>query len=782
MAARNSPGAPGSGQAARVFDLAFTVPALLMVAGAGLAQALWGSLISAGNGIGWDGEAYARYAMDFGGQVLGGKVDAYRLQRVLPSGIVHLLLRAFSLPRDAPHVVSGFLALNLALLAASVPVWRSICRAAHVSDSGRWLGLLLLFVSFANLRMPYYYPVLTDTTAFALGGLLVYFHLVDSVPGMLVCLGLGAFTFPTFLIVGAPLVLFPRGSLGPPRPAGRARVWVVSFGIAVYLAGLLAVLPAMQNPPNGYRPWTERGLLVGLPLTLAYLIAAYASLFDHQALFDWRTYAARVRPPRVLAWLALAAAAFGLVAAFASSRRPPADVQRYVSSLLFLPVVQPAISLVAHTVYFGLLVPILVVNWTRASRKAHELGPGLVLFVTAFLALGLHSESRQLQHGLVAFTLLAVLAVEDVRWPSWAGWLLSVLALVGSKVWLDLNGTGFAVGDSPNSFPAQNFFGNLGPWMTDETYRIHAVAVAGVALSVVALRFFERPATEAEIAAARPAPRRLVLAACGVIALLATLEGAARLALRLRPENEQSAPSPDANKAPLQLRLQQTGCRAEVLGPQDLQAAGSRDAADLAVLLVSAADLCRLASGDADKQVQPPQPRHPLRHSAALRVLSNATQQWSPPLHRRLAALGIVERGAPPRDLCVYGPTPEAGAVWGLTSTLLIEWRQAFEKTGGRVVVLYVPARFEIEEQAWQDTLDRYRMSPRFWSRTKPLDRLRPLLAERGVTLVDPTPELRAAKSGYLEHPFSWTPAGHAAAAAALRRALGEGCGARSRN
>jgi len=746
-----SPGPPP----APALDLAFTVPALLLVACAGLAQALWGSLISAGNGIGWDGEEYARYAMDFGGQVFGGKIDGYRLQRVLPSGIVHVLLSALGLPRDPRHVVAGFAALNLALLTASVFVWRAICRAASVSASGRWLGFLLLFVSFANLRMPYYYPVLTDTTAFALGGLLVYFHLVDSVPGMLVCLGLGAFTFPTFLILGAPLLVFPRGSLGPVNPAGRPRAWAVGAIVTVYLAGLALVLPAMRNPPNAYRPWTERGLVLGVPIVLGYLIAAYGGLFDHKALFDWRSYAARLRPRRALAWLVLAAFVGALVATFASTRRPPADVRTYLSSLLFLPVVQPAISLVAHTVYFGWLAPLLIVNWRRASRAAHELGLGLVLFVGAFLALALNSESRQLQHGVAAFTLLMVLGSEGVRWPRWAAFVLALGAIVGSKLWLDLNGAGFAVGDSPSSYPAQNFFGNLGPWMNTETYRVHAGAAA-VALSVaLVLRFLQRPATAAEIADPRPAPRRLVLAACGVLALLGLLEGAARLALSARTRDA-AAPSRDSA---LQLGLRGAGCQAQVVGLDTAPAPST----ELVIVRVSAAELCGLDG--ARPHTISPLPRHPWRHSAALRILSNATHSSSPPLHRRLAALGIVERPAPPRELCAYGPSPEAETAWGLASARLAEWRQQIEKSGARVVVLYVPARFENDEKAWQDTLDRYRMSPRFWSRTKPLDRLRPLLAELRIPLVDPTPELRASRADSDD-----------AMAATLARALGESC------
>ena len=98
-----------------------------------------------------------------------------------------------------------------------------------------------------------------------------------------------------------------------------------------------------------------------------------------RSLFDVRSYARRFRPRRALAWLALAAAVFAVVSLLASSRRPPADAERYLSSLLFLPIVEPAISLVApflsgadaattiallglHLVAAAVMIPVLTRN------------------------------------------------------------------------------------------------------------------------------------------------------------------------------------------------------------------------------------------------------------------------------------------------------------------------------------------------------------------------------------------------------------------------------------
>ena len=165
----------------------------------------------------------------------------------------------------------------------------------------------------------------------------------------------------------------------------------------------------------------------------------------------------------------------------------------------------------------------------------------------------------------------------------------------------------------------------------------------------------------------------------------------------------------------------------------------------------------------------------PWHGSVALRLLSNRTVDSRPRLHRLLARLGLVEpvSAEPARELWPFGRdhAREVNDMWERTRYLLAALKADVEAHGGRLAVLYVPVRFEVNDAVWELTRDRYRMGRR-WDRDAVFARLRSLCEELGVTLVDPRDELRSqeatAAPAYYTRDVHWTAAGNAVAARAL--------------
>jgi hypothetical protein len=848
------------------------VIALALVLGAGIAQWHWGERIAAGRGQGWDGRFYAEMARDFPSQVFGHRLDAYRLERVLPSGIVYLSLRVFDLPPDDVNIVKMFAFYDLALLCGVVLAWVGIARCCAISVRGRWLGFVLLFVCFANLKVPFYYPVLTDTTAFFLGALLVYFHLGRNKAAMLAVLAFGAFSWPSFVGLGALLFVFEPTPLGSEDGPRRAYGAVAALAVIAYLA-MLPGNPHLDLQPDRSAAVDKRLLPLSIAIVIAYVAAVAAGLFRSRALFALETYKGAFRPRRAALVVALALLVRLTVHVLSNGARI-SDVGIYVRNLPARPLIKPGLFLVAHAVYFGVLVPLLIVAWPAACRRAHRLGLGFTLFTAAILAVALTPESRQILHGLPALALIAVLAVEDIRWPDWGRVLVALMAIASTKVWFSLNQGGFLGKSDPFSYPSQFYFMNQGPWMAYENYFLQGGLAVSATLAFVLIQRRARPAGPAQ-APLRP-PRALLQAAVIFVAALivvTAVEMASRRilvrALRASPQGDgtgahrvlgwvnlpltetrvvtegrevtvrfnaaglrgpdraeaaapgtrrvlllgdgftegYSVPEDHTARALLETALSGPECHLEVINggvagySTDQEylfyvSMGRRFRPDLVVLLLYSDDLAHNLQGPPGKpyvefddgvHVRLPATmerprlrsheleyvdRTPRHHSALLRLLSNRLLSGPPAVQRGALGLGLAERTRPPFEIWPYAAAPETRQMWRQERALLEALQSAVTADGGRLAILYVPARWEVEPEGWTVLLARYRMSPIFWTPDRVARRVRTVAEELGIPLVDPRESLRREESlgrrTYFAREGFWTEAGQAAAAAEL--------------
>src|SRR5262249_2247085 len=137
-------------------------------------------------------------------------LDGYYVQRVLPSAVLHHVLRLLAIPPTKPVIVWSFGLLNAALLALTAYIWCRVADQLGVGGRGRWLGFVGLFVNYAVLKMAAYYPVLTDIPAFAVGMLMLSCYLGRRHLALAAVTALGSFVWPTLFYQGALFLLFPR--------------------------------------------------------------------------------------------------------------------------------------------------------------------------------------------------------------------------------------------------------------------------------------------------------------------------------------------------------------------------------------------------------------------------------------------------------------------------------------------------------------------------------------------------------------------------------------------
>ena len=168
----------------------------LIVLSLGLYSLFWGEKISAGNGLGFDGSQYASMTREIGSLIITGQLGSYYAQRILPSAIVHGMLRLSGVADDNENIIRCFELYNLLLVVGACRIWKRCADKLSLSVAGRWIGFSGVFLNFQCSKQTFFYPVLTDVTALFAGMLLLMFYLERKPIGLLVTTVLGAFAWP----------------------------------------------------------------------------------------------------------------------------------------------------------------------------------------------------------------------------------------------------------------------------------------------------------------------------------------------------------------------------------------------------------------------------------------------------------------------------------------------------------------------------------------------------------------------------------------------------------
>jgi len=396
-------------EAPRYRFLGIAIPILLTF---GLVQICWGTVVPENGGLGYDGQLYAGIAQDLPRLISSGSLTPYSVQRIVPSAIVYWALSVAGVSKGTREVLLAFALYNLSLLILTVVIWERIGREARLGNRGLWLGFVLLFINLANFRMPFYYAPLTDTTAFALGALLVYLYLRGHRPGVLAVLVLGAFTWRSFIWLGSALFVLPHRPLEARTPSRRFSGVILLVGAVAY-AATVSLYGLALGPPR---------LVAALSssLVLAYFLIVASGLLNNPELLRPSTY--RGTPSRLGILVLAGGAVLGVMLLLLPSASANAPLGYLVGQLypfrrFFLPrvgrsVAAPALFLVNNARYFGMAVPLLVLFWPRFGQAAHRLGLGMTVYLLAHLLLAANPESRQNIDGLTGAVLVLVLAAE----------------------------------------------------------------------------------------------------------------------------------------------------------------------------------------------------------------------------------------------------------------------------------------------------------------------------------------------------------------------------------
>jgi hypothetical protein len=473
------------------------VLAMLLI---GVANILWAERLMINGGLGWDGQTYGSLVKDYYQAVFVHGVPDYYARRVFPSAVVHYGMRLFSLPFTNANIIRSFDYYNLILLLISTYVWGRIADELKIQSRGKWFGFCFLFLNYAILKNNFYHSVLTDTTAFALGILMFYFFLIDSKAGMIAVILVGAFTWPSFPYMAALLFVFPFKA-EPPRLSSlnktsffRANVVLaalVSGGTLVVLVYLstwhlrevIAQFPQMLRVDTSLLCLSIIGVVAFLFLSFKTLLAGRTALFSRQIFksISWQR--------TVFLILILIAVKVAQLRISSGQDIGWGGFRALFMHTFLVTLTEPLIFLVAHVVYYGPVILLLIFFWRPFCESLGEYGFGIQAFVILNVLMSINPQSRYQINSVTVFIIILVKLLDRavLKEQNLLFWV--ALSLFYSKVWYVFN-TAPQVDDGTMAillrFPLQHYFMGSGPWMSKQMYYVQGGIVA---LTTVLLYF-----------------------------------------------------------------------------------------------------------------------------------------------------------------------------------------------------------------------------------------------------------------------------------------------------
>jgi hypothetical protein len=458
---------------------------------------LAGERIGINGGQGWDGMSYTMWAQHFDALVLHDGLTKFHSQRVLPSGLIFYVLRAFDISRTVPHVLAAFMVLNTVLLTLSAVIWAHLGAVMKWRRAAVWAGFIALFGSFANLRHALYYPALTDPAAFALGLAMTWAYLTNRPIALWIVAAISTITWPALPPIAIALLIFPRAAEpidSEQRWQRVQRITAIVVALALSAVFLLVARRFLLQPVPGvgdekFAQWVRRDLLLlTVPGLLLMLGGGWYVLLRQQRLWNPRGYLRQLRVRRTL--IAIAGVAIIIVArsiwiANVGTRGEGPTWAQFVCEHTLSAIRGPLWGLVHHVVYFGPIMLVAALSWRRLATTAAEWGPAALLALALALAFAAGSNSRQWNH-LLPFVVAATIAATHELWTSRRVAAFALLTLAWSKLWLKI---GYDTAEHWWEFPNQRYFMNHGPYANDTMYVVHSIAAVVTAALLYVLLF-----------------------------------------------------------------------------------------------------------------------------------------------------------------------------------------------------------------------------------------------------------------------------------------------------
>jgi hypothetical protein len=446
----------------------------------------WNEKIPVNNHTGWDGKHYANLTIHFEELAVQKQIDAYQYQRILTPAVIYYTAKLLGIPLHTENIVTVFYLYNSILLLTCALLFFNLCSFLKLNSATEIIGFSGLFLNYFVLKNTSYYPVLTDTTAYFMGFCIILFFFRQKDTLLLLTVLIGQFCYPMFLVVSTPLALGIRNN-SITNTLKRFALFKVLAGVLIVLllVGFYRIFFVADTIIPRYKMELNSYLL---PLSI--LLVTIYSWKMFTAFEQVHTIPSSGLNLKIPFFKTLAVCVFATLTTYGVKQISiPEDVftpMVFIYNVLQQSIDNPLVFLVAHIIYLGPVLVLLVFFYRSFIQTLAGLGDSAIVYFMFVLVFSIGSETRQFIHFFPFVVVVLLITLNRYEMTQQNALLFAGLSLLVSKCWLNINTPGSFTQYAYAQFPDQYYFMNHGPFMSDLSYIINT----GIVLLEIACVWF----------------------------------------------------------------------------------------------------------------------------------------------------------------------------------------------------------------------------------------------------------------------------------------------------
>ena len=441
-------------------------------------QTFWGEKISVNGGLGWDGQRYAVIIRDMDYMLKHEQMDNYHLKRISTLWIINNSLKVLQIPVSHSSIVWAFAMFNLFCYLSSLILSYFIARK---TNPNAFILVVMLFGNIYLSKLFFFYPVLTDSLAFLLSTMMIWFWYQNHKILLFLISFIAFFVYPILPFIGFVLCLFPFSAhfnMGNnfSKPLYSIAILTAVGSVAVISCYLSYIyLPSNTSQLLSSSSFIQENLnLRAFNLfTLLLLPAAFIILFivfiARKISIDYRNFLKIDDLVGTAFYLFICSLIYILVENISPRIAPTISkysANSYLQSLLLNSSHLPFKNWVSHIQFYGFIVFIPILILVQFYRNLMQLNIGLFIVLLLFIIQSIDCESRHLFIYLPFILFASLFYLPNFKFNIGSLGLLVIIFF--SKFWIQI---GQLTETRLVPFGEwQRFFKYHGPWMSEEAY------------------------------------------------------------------------------------------------------------------------------------------------------------------------------------------------------------------------------------------------------------------------------------------------------------------------